>query len=188
MTTLAQQSVVYDVQAFAVYTMLTSDIVGGSSPTYDAAVTLEGISDVSLTPDITSADLKGDGGRTIARYARNTMWTCSATYGRIGLDALAVMIGDSPVITTPSSQNAWVHTMPNYLPFFKAAFLMVDTDNGIASIIATMYKCSLKSATFLDPKTDAFSQPKIEFEAIALNSNNVIGSIIEYDSLQTLPA
>jgi hypothetical protein len=76
--------------------------------------------------------------------------------------------------------------MPNYLPFFKAEFQMVDTDNGVACLNVVMYKCSLKSATFLDPKTDAFSQPKIEFEAIALNSTNVIGSIIEYSTVVAL--
>lgn len=177
--TLPSQTVVYDVQKFNVYAMTSGDIVGGASPTYGTAVNLEGIADVSLTPDITSADLKGDGGRTIARFARNTMWTCSATYGRVGLDALAVMIGDL-VTGNGTTTNSWVHSMPNILPFFKAEFQILDTDNGIASLNVVMFKCSLKSATFLDPKTDAFGQPKIEFEAIALNSTNVIGSITEY--------
>jgi hypothetical protein len=186
---LAQQTIVYDVEQFKIYPMIGDDIVGSASPTYGDGVVCQGVSDISFAPDITSNTLKGDGGRTIAKVARAAMWTLSVTYGRLGLDALSLMLGGTLTDTGagPAEQIRWALSMPNRLPFFLARFLIIDTDNGVGGVVAELLKCQLKTQTFADSKTDSFGQPKIELEAIPLNSTGEIGDITLYATTPSLP-
>lgn len=166
---ISQQSVVYDVAAAKVYP-LVSDTVGGGSPTYGTGVALQGIAACSFDPNVVSQELKGDNGRTLARHGRVDMFTISLTYGRVGLDAIAVMMGGAVVNNSPGTGNeTQAFTMPgfNTLPFFRLEVQITDLDNGILDFHLVGWKCQLRTATFVDTKTDAFGQPKIDVEAIS---------------------
>ena len=165
-----QQSVLYDVKALKIYSPLVADVVGGASATWSAGVALQGVANISLTPNMVTGELKGDGGMVLSRKGRTDRLMCSFTYGRLGLDALAIMLGgvSGDTGTGVSEIATWQIAMPNTLPFFRVECQIVDTDNGVADVHAIMYKCQLKSATFIDSKTDGFGQPKIDVEAIPL--------------------
>lgn len=174
-----QQTVIYDVQQLKVYEFATEDVVGGASPTYGTGVICEGIAETNLTPNLIVAELKGDGGMVISKKGRTDRWTLAFTYGRLGVDSLAVMLGgtllDSGV--GPSEVVSWTQNGPNELPSFKCEFKIASTDNGVGDLHVILYNCQVKSATFLDAKTDAFGQPKIDLEAIPLLSTGQIGTI-----------
>ena len=180
---LNQQSVAFDVQQLKIYPMTGSDQTGSPSPVYGAGVQLEGVSDIIFTPSVISALLKGDGGMIISKMGRTDMFSVSATYGRVGMDAIGVMIGGqiTDVGAGALEYVEWVFSMPNLLPFFRMEFFTVGTDNGIGAIVVKLFKCSLKTATFLDPKTDAFGSPKIDVECIPLISTGVLGQMTMYD-------
>lgn len=187
---LAQNTVVYDVADAKVYP-LTTDLIGGGSPTYGAGVDLSGIAAVTFDPNVVSQELKGDNGRVIARHGRVDRFTASLTYGRVGLDAIAVMMGGAVVNAGSGSTetNAWTLAGFNTLPFFRLEVQITDLDNGVLDLHLVGWKCQLKSATFIDSKTDAFGQPKIDLEAITTNgawapygatSGQQIASIVFY--------
>lgn len=178
--TMNQQSVTYDVQQLKVYAFASADLVGGSSPTYSPGVICQGVAEAQLAPDIVGNMLKGDGGQVISRFSRMDMMTLSVTYGRVGLDALAVMTGLGVVDLNPGLANEqafWQLSMPNTMSFFKTEFQVINTDNGVGSINVQIFKGQLKSATFMDNKTDSFGQPKFDLEGIPLLSNGVIGQV-----------
>jgi hypothetical protein len=182
--TIAQQAVTYDVAAAKVYPML-SDLVGGGSPTYGAGVTLQGIAACTFDPNIVSAELKGDNGKVIARHGRADRFTCQLTYGRLGLDAIAVMLGGQVVNNNPGAGNetqAWTLPGLNTLPFFRIEVQITDLDNGILDCHLVGWKGQLKSATFVDSKTDAFGQPKIDLEAIT-----TLGAFQPYGAISNVP-
>ena len=179
---LSPNTVIYDVQQVKIYPMSTVDTVGGASPTYGAGIILEGAADFSVTPNIVTAELKGDGGQIISKMGRVDMWSASITYGRLGLSILSAVMGGAYSDTGTGSAEtiAWALSAPNLLPYFKLEAQILNTDNGVGSVNAVLFKCSLKSATFLDSKTDAFGQPKMDVEAIPLLSTNEIGVLTMY--------
>lgn len=190
MASMNQQTIAFDVEKFMVYPFTTTDVNGGASPTYGTGVQVQGIQSVNLDPEIVSADLKGDGGQIISRQGRVTGYQLQAQYGRIGLDALAVMVGGtvSDTGTGASEVAEWDMLGDNILPFFKCEFDIATTDNGVADLHVVLYKCQLKSATFLDPKTEAFSNPKIDLEAIPLINTGKMGAIRLYAATTPLPS
>lgn len=175
-----QQSVLYDVQQLKVYAFATPDVVGGASPTFSPGIICQGVADITLTPTIQSTQLKGDGGRVISDLGRVEMFDCQATYGRLGLDAMAVMVGGitTDTGTGAAEQVVWSLAAPNLLPHFKVEFQIANTDNGVGGINVVLYNCTLKSATFIDSKTDAFGQPKFDVTAVPLLSTGAIGEVI----------
>lgn len=190
MGTLPEATIIYDVQQFKVYPTVGPDIVGGASPTYGPGVALQGIADANFTPNLITAELKGDGGRVISKLGRTDRFNLSATYGRLGLDGLSIMLGGvlTDIGTGAAEVLDWSITMPNLLPYFKVEFTVIDTDDAIGSVNVVLYKCSLKSATFMDSKTDAYGQPKIDLEAIALVSTGLVGDIKFYATPAPLSA
>lgn len=183
-----QQSVTYDVDQFKVYPFSTADVVGGASPTYGTGIVLQGIADVTVTPTIIQTELKGDGGGIIATKGRILGLSVSATYGRLGLDGLAALLGFT--VTDTGSGAAEVaslsFSMPNFLPFVKCEVDCKGTDNGPLDFHMIAYKAQLKSATFFDGKTDAFGQPKLDLMCIPLLSTGNIGTLALYASLTPL--
>lgn len=169
---LSQQSVVYDVAAAKIYPLI-SDVVGGGSPTYGAGVSLQGVAAASFDPNVVSQTLKGDNGRTIARHGRTDMFTMSLTYGRVGLDAIAVMMGGSVVDSGTGSTEMQAFTMPgfNTLPFFRLEIQITDLDNGILDFHLIGWKAQIQSATFVDTKTDAFGQPQLSVQCISTSGS-----------------
>lgn len=165
---LAQQTVTYDVAAAKIYP-LTSDVLGGGSPVYGNGVVLQGIAAVTFDPQIVTAELKGDGGKVIAKHGRADRFNMSVTYGRLGLDAIAVLLGGAVVDSGVGAAEVQAWTLPgfNSLPYFRFEAQVTDLDNGVVDCHMIGWKCQIKSATFLDQKTDAFGQPKFDCEAIS---------------------
>lgn len=83
-------TVMFDVLDCAVAPLISDNV--GAAPVYGTWVDVYGINEVSLDPNIVSAELKGDG-RVIAKKGRIDRVNFSATYGRLDLDVRAIIIG-----------------------------------------------------------------------------------------------
>jgi hypothetical protein len=166
---LSTETVVFDVSDCKVYPLLTD--VTGASPTYGAAVDVPGIAQVSLEPNLTSAELKGDS-RIIAKRGRVDRFNFSATYGKLSLDVLNTLLGSSTLNaqgTTPSRTQNLVIASPGSSPYFKLEFLIADVDEGIGSLNVILFKCLLTGGTLFQSSSDSFGQPSLQCEAIATN-------------------
>ncbi len=162
----AHESILFDVHDFKVYPLLTDN---GASPTYGAAVDVYGIAEVGLDPTLVTAELKGDG-KVIAKKGKMDRLTSSATYGRLSADVLAVILGVT--VSDPSATQARARIMAGEsLPYFGAAFVIEDADNGIEDVVVVNYKCQVTGGSLLGQSTDNFGQPSFEFEAIGLASS-----------------
>lgn len=181
---IPHESVVYDVHDFKVYALLT-DPVGGSA-TYGPAIDVPGIAEVSVEPNFQTAELKGDA-KVIAKKGRVDRYNLSATYGKLSLDVLKVLLGGT--LTDDASTSAtWAHKGANSLAYFKAAFTINDLDLGLGSLHTILYKCQLTGGTLLSGSTDEFGQPELELEAIPLDSNDSLIDVIAYATVTPLPA
>lgn len=179
---VAHETVTYDVHDFKVYPLLTN--AAGASPTYDPAVDVPGIAEVSMDPNIVSAVLKGDA-RVMARKARIDEFTLSGTYGKLDLDVLEVLIGGTT--SDPSgSQANWTIAPGSSLPYFKAKFKIDDTDVGIGSVVVTLYVCQLTGGTLLGQSTDNFGQPTFQLSAYPAEDETTWMDVDIYDSVQTI--
>lgn len=167
------ESVVYDVEDFKVFP-LTADT--GGAPTYGAAVDVPGIASVSMDPNLVTAELKGDA-RIIAKKGRIDRFNFSATYGKIALDVLEVIIGGAAADGTGNA--SWAISGSNSLPYFKAEFRILDTDIGDIHVVA--YKCQATGGTLLDQSSDNFGQPKVDFEAIPTESDDSLVKFVFND-------
>lgn len=155
----AHESVVYDVHDFKVYALLSDAL--GASPTYDNAVDVPGIAEVSLDPNLVTAELKGDA-KVIAKKGRIDKFNLSATYGKIALDVLAVIIGGA--VTDGTGSAKWSVGGDNSLPYFKAVFVINDASVGQVKV--TLYKAQLTGGTLLGQQTEQFGQPTLQCEGI----------------------
>lgn len=169
-------SVVYDVDDFQVAKLLT-DVT--TAPTYDTLVDVPGVASVSLQPGIKSAELKGDA-KVLARKGNIDRYAFSAVYGKLSLDALAVLMGGTSAEsgTTPNIIAKWTLSGSNQLPYFKALFRILNAD--VADVHVTAWKCQATGGTLIDQSTDNFGQPKIDFEAIACVSSDAKFVDIEF--------
>jgi len=177
------ESVVYDVHDFKVYALLTDT---GASATYDTGVDVPGIADASMDPNFLTAELKGDA-RIIAKKGRVDKMTVSATYGKVSLDVLAVVLGGT-VSDPQTSQANWQLLGDNSLPYFKAAFKIEDVETGLGDLHVTLYKCQLTGGTLISGQTDQFGQPTMELEAIPTESDDILVDVDFYDTVTALPA
>lgn len=181
----AHESIVYDVLDFKVYELLTDSV--GASPTYGAAVDVPGISDVSLEPNLVTSELTGDS-RVMARRGRTDRFKLSATYSKIALDVLDVILGGT-VTDVSSSAATWKLAAPASLPYFKAEFLIDDVDVGLGNIIARLYKCQLTGGTLINQSYNAFGKPTFALEAIQPDFATLpMGEIDFYTTEQQLSA
>lgn len=173
---LAHETVVYDVHDTKVYPML-SDAVG-ASPTYGAAVDVPGITELSVDPNIVSAELKGDG-KLIAKKGRTDRVNGSATYGKLSLNALQVLQGGT-VGDTASTQAGYRLSGPAPLPYFKLEAKIEDADIGIGDIHVVVFKCQITGGTLLSTSSDNFNQPSFDFEGLSIegtipaNTNSIV--------------
>lgn len=179
------ESVVYDVHDFKVYS-LTAD-TGASTLTYDAAVDVPGIAEASMDPNFLTAELKGDA-KIIAKKGRIDKFTMSATYGKVALDVLEVIVGG---VTSDVDTNhaRWRILGTNSLPYFKAAFKIDDVEEGLGTVAVVAYKCQLTGGTLITGSTDEFGQPTLELEAIPVdNDSDLFVDVDFYDSVTALAA
>lgn len=161
---LAHETVAFDVHDAKVYDLLTD--VAGASPTYGAAVDVPGIAEVSLDPNLVTAELKGDA-RVIAKRGRTDRFNFSATYGKLAFDVQEVILGFVVDDVTPDHVRARL-AAPAPLPEFALRFTIDDTSAGLGSLHTALYKCQLTGGTLLGQSTDNFGQPTMQLEAIPL--------------------
>lgn len=160
----AHESVVYDVEDFKVAAMLT-DVSG--APTYGPWKDVPGIAEVSLDPNLVTAELKGDA-KIIAKKGRIDRFNFSATYGKIPMDAMAIMVGGT--VSDVAGGSKWKLGGTNSLPYFKAGFRILDAD--VSSVIIIAYKAQVTGGTLLDQSSDNFGQPSVDFEAIPCTADS----------------
>ena len=162
------EAILFDVHDFKVYP-LTDD--SGASPTYGAAVDVYGIAEVGLDPTLVTAELKGDG-KTIAKKGKLDRLSGTATYGRLSGDVLEVII-DAPT-DDPSANQARTRLIAGQkLPYFGAAFVIEDVDNGLEDVVVVVYKAQVTGGSLLGQSTDNFGQPSFTWEGIGLASTSV---------------
>lgn len=161
----SHETIVFDVEDLKVYALVDDT---GASPVYGAAVDVFGVSELSVEPQLVTAELKGDGGRVLAKRGKADRLTVSVTYGRLSGDVLDVILGTTT--SDPSGTQARTRLVSGTsLPYFKLAALVSDTDRGIESVHITLYKCQLTGGSLLSQSTDEFGQPSFEAEAIGLD-------------------
>lgn len=175
----AHETVVYDVHDFKVWALLTDSVSG--SPTYDAAVDVPGVAEVSFDPNFIANELKGDA-KIIAKKGRIDKFNFSATYGRVALDALEVFMGGT--VSDGSGFARWRFPASNSLPYFKAAFQISDAEVG--DVHVTGFKCQVTGGTLLNQSSDEFGQPTIEFEAIPTSNDSLFVDIEFFDAVTPL--
>lgn len=181
------ESVVFDVHDCKVYKLLT-DVVGGS-PTYGPAVDVPGIAEVSLEPNFVTAELKGDA-RVIAKKGRIDRMSFSATYGKVSLDVLSVILGTTVVDSGTGTTETAKTTLKgaNSLATFKLEFAINDVELGLGNITVALFKCQLTGGTLLGGSTDEFGQPTMDLDAIPLDSNDDMVDISFNETLAALSA
>lgn len=164
------RSVIFDVADAKVYNLLTD--VAGASPTYGPPIDVPGIAEVSLDPNLVTAELKGDS-RIIAKKGRIDRFNVSCTYGKLDMDVLDVLINGTVADTgTGAAETAGFRVAsPASLPYFKLAIQIQDVDTGLADITIVLYKCTVTGGTFMGTSSDNFGQPSFDAEGIALESS-----------------
>lgn len=158
----------FDVHDCRVAPLLTDTV--GSAPTYGTMVDVPGIAEVSLDPNLVTAELKGDA-RVIAKKGRTDRLNFSATYGEFNADTLAVLLGTTvaqagaatdggPYASTNSSGSA-------VLPSSNANFQQLDvgkslTGTGVAGGATILSVQSATSATMSAVSTAGITSFTIE--------------------------
>lgn len=167
---VGHETVVFDVQDFKVYKMLT-DTASAAAPTYGPAVDVPGIAEVGLEPNFVTAELKGDA-TVIAKKGRVDRVQVSATYGKVSIDVLEVILGGD--ITDGGSSAEWL-LGANSLPYFKAEFKINDVELGLGSVNVVVFKAQLTGGTLLGGSSDQFGQPTMQLEGILTDSGKGTG-------------
>lgn len=161
----AHESVLFDVHDVKVFP-LTSDLAG-ASPIYGSAVDVYGAAEVSLDPNLVTAELKGDA-KIIAKRGRIDRLNSSVTYGRLSIDVLAVIL--AATASDPSADKARARFLSGAsLPYFGMMFRISDADNLIEDVLVRLYKCQVTGGTLLGQSSDNFGQPSFDIEAIGLD-------------------
>lgn len=178
MPTTVHSSVLYDVDDCKISKLLTDTT---TAPTYATpSVDLPGIASVSLQPNIQNSSLKGDA-KVIARKGVTDSYAISASYGRLSLDALVILIGGT--ITDGTGNAKWAHQGKNSLPYFKVQTQIIQSD--VADVHFTAYKAQVTGGSLIDQSTDSFGQPSIDMEAIPTISNDALFVDIEFFDVLT---
>lgn len=162
-------TIVYDVTDFRVWPLTADD--GSASPTYGTGVDVPGIAEVSLDPNISSAELKGDG-TTIARRGRTTGFTLSATYGKVDVNVLKTLLGGS-TSTGGTANTEWINwtlkSSEASTQYFRAAFQVLDVEVGLAAVTVYLNKCAVTGGTLMNQASESYGQPSVEIGAIQPN-------------------
>lgn len=183
---VSHQTTLFDVHAFAVWPLL-SDPSNGGSPTYGASVKVPGIQSVGFNPNFVGAEVKGDS-RVVARRSKVDRIGLTTGHARFSLDVLAVILGTTVADTTVSSVDIATLTLNgfNRLPYFKAAFIIDETDVGVGSVVNILWKCMLTGGSLIGGQTDQFHSPGLDLEAISLDCNDAMWTPRIYDTVQPL--
>lgn len=170
-----RSTTLYDVNDFKVVKMTKDDL---TAPTYGTPlVDVPGIASVSMDPNINSNELKGDA-KVIAKKGNIDRFNFSAQYGRIALDAQAVLLGGTITDSATPGSVKWNMGGTNSLPYFKALFQILQAE--VADVHITAWKSQVTGGSLIDQSTDSFGQPSIDFEAIPCMSNENLFVDIEF--------
>lgn len=170
-----KSTITFDVADCKVYP-LTADTDSGV--TYGAAIDVIGIQEVTVEANFVTAEIKGDGGKVLAKKGKVDRLNFSATYSELSLDVLSTIFGGT--VSTAGSGSAETATYSfnsRSLPYFKIEFLINDIESTLAEIVMTLDKCQVTGGTIISGSTDNFSQPKFDAEAILSTYTTNFGSI-----------
>jgi hypothetical protein len=176
------ETTLYDVHDAKVYPLLADT---GASLAYGPGIDVPGIASVSMDPNLLTAELKGDA-KIIAKRGRIDKFNVSATYGRLALDVLEVILGGA--VTEGANDATYSFLGDNSLPYFKIAFAIDDADTGIATAHLTLYKAQLTGGTLIDQSTDNFGQPTMDCEGIPTVNDDMMLDVAFYSVDTALPA
>jgi hypothetical protein len=187
---LARESIVFDVHDCRIWPMLTD--LTAASPTYGTAVDVYGIAQVTVDPNLVTAELKGDA-RVIAKKGRLDRINFSGTYGKLSLPVLTVLL-TAAVTTAGVTPNEIVKGRlvgGAKLPYFKIGVQLQDVDLGIAAISVIIYKAQITGGSMINTQSDQFGQPTFDAEGIAVDGSvtgtpNVMADIFIDETLRAL--
>lgn len=178
-------SIVYDVHDCKVYP-LTAD--SGASPTYGTGVDVPGIFAVTFNPNFVSSELKSDA-RIIDRRSRVDSFNFSATYSKLSLDVLDVVLETTltDVGSTPNQIGRAVIEGGNEPPYFGIVVQLEDTDIDIGAIRLVVYKAKITGGTLVTSQSDTYGQPTFDASGIATDSHNRMAMLEFYETETTVP-
>lgn len=179
-------TILYDVHDCKVYP-LTAD--SGASPTYGTGVDVPGIAQVGINPNIIANELKGDA-KVIDRRARIDSFPFTATYGKLSMDVLDVILeGVRSDVTEAGIEKARFDIEGgNEPPYFGIAVQFEDTDVDVGMVRVMVYKAKITGGTLITGATDTYGQPTIEASGIATEEpHNKMIRVEIWDTEQDLP-
>jgi len=175
------ETLVFDVEDFKVYTVTDAS---GASPVLGTAVDVPGISSVSLDPNIVSNEIKGDGGQIIGFKSRADRFNVSATYGKLSLDVLEVIMGQT---LTASGNDQEMNLDTDELPKFAASFQILDTSDDVGDVHVDLYVCRVSGGSLLSQVSDSFGQPTFDLTAFSpQHASTPIGKITLHENSTAL--
>lgn len=187
---IATETILFDVHDCKVWPMLTDSTA--ASPTYGSAVDVYGISQVGVDPNMVTAELKGDA-RVIAKKGRLDRVNINATYGKLSLDVLDVILDATVTAGGSGATETETATLRGgvSLPYFKFAAQIQDVDLGLGDLTVIAYKCQITGGSLVGVQTDQFGQPNFTAEGIAVDGTinsltGVIADLILHETLTPL--
>jgi hypothetical protein len=169
-----KSTITFDVAECRVYAM-ESD---GATITYGDAVAVPGIQEVTVEANFVTAELKGDGGKVLAKKGKIDRLNFSATYSELSLDVMAVVYGG--VVQNEGTANAEIASYAfdsKSLPYFKIEFLINDIEAELSEIVMVLDKCQVTGGSILGGSTDNFGQPTFDAEAILAQATDSFGKV-----------
>ena len=176
---VAQSAITFDVQDCKVYPM-NADPVGSAGYTIGTGIDVPGVQEVSVEPNLITAELKGDG-KVIAKKGKIDRLNFSCTYSELALTVLETILGGGTVEAgTGDAESSALTIGGGSLPYFKVAFLLTDLQtqdagDAVASIKMELFKCQITGGTLLSGSTDDFATPSFTAEGIIPNDTSSLG-------------
>jgi hypothetical protein len=186
----ATQTTVYDVADCKVYALLTD--TAGASPTYGAAVDVTGVSQVSLDPNVLTAEVNGDS-TVIAKRGKIDRLKSKVQFAYVSLPVINVITGGTLTAlgVDPTAEARWDFYGGKALPYFKLEFLIAGVDSGsaLSELQVILYKCIITVESFMAQSYNTFGQPSFDLEAIQpVNTSVGMGRIRILDAATGLSA
>jgi hypothetical protein len=168
MTALSHIFGLFNIDKCMIYPMLTD--IAGAAPTYGTGVSVPGIRDLNITPDILSKELYGDA-QVLANKTRVRSIKATATHARLNLDALAIFLGGAVTDSgaTPSRQSVFSDADATIVPGqFKLVAQILGVDGEILTggdAHLTLWKATADTAA-LGGVMEDFSIPSLSFTGV----------------------
>jgi hypothetical protein len=170
-----KSTITFDVADCKVYPLTVDN---GSTLTYGSAIDVPGIQEVTVEANFVTAEIKGDGGKVLAKKGKVDRLNFSATYSELSLDVLSTIFGGSVTTSgTSDSETAEYEFTGRSLPYFKVEFLVDDIEAGLDEIVMVLDKCQVTGGTIMGGSTDNFAQPSFDAEAILTNRDAAFGRL-----------